>query len=249
MRHARLVLDRNRREGMQFGRGDAVGVDYGQAAELVHTALVAVAAVDRVGGRHAMPEGVIAGPTRPGQGRGVGRVVDPGPVVDHEPRVAASAEGHGGGLGLQQELVFDRRRCQRTCKGSRRQKDCQDLAHRSFFLDRVAHGGLSTRITRLLRAGESISVAFRSAKERDFRGAKGDIATVIDSPVLTGLNRRILRIVPDRVLLRNRGRRLATGSLPASIAVMPLGDDADTTWAVCGQLAGAYWGESGIPVE
>jgi ADP-ribosyl-[dinitrogen reductase] hydrolase len=26
-----------------------------------------------------------------------------------------------------------------------------------------------------------------------------------------------------------------------------LGDDADTTGAVCGQLAGAYWGESGIP--
>jgi ADP-ribosylglycohydrolase len=28
-----------------------------------------------------------------------------------------------------------------------------------------------------------------------------------------------------------------------------LGDDADTTGAVCGQLAGAYWGEEGIPVE
>ncbi len=28
-----------------------------------------------------------------------------------------------------------------------------------------------------------------------------------------------------------------------------LGDDADTTGAVCGQLARAYWGESGIPVE
>ena len=28
-----------------------------------------------------------------------------------------------------------------------------------------------------------------------------------------------------------------------------LGDDADTTGAVCGQLAGAYWGESGIPGE
>lgn len=26
-----------------------------------------------------------------------------------------------------------------------------------------------------------------------------------------------------------------------------LGDDADTTGAVCGQLAGAYWGESGVP--
>lgn len=28
-----------------------------------------------------------------------------------------------------------------------------------------------------------------------------------------------------------------------------LGDDADTTGAVCGQFAGAYWGASGIPPE
>ena len=28
-----------------------------------------------------------------------------------------------------------------------------------------------------------------------------------------------------------------------------LGDDADTTGAVCGQLAGAFWGESGIPAK
>ena len=28
-----------------------------------------------------------------------------------------------------------------------------------------------------------------------------------------------------------------------------LGDDADTTGVVCGQFAGAMWGESGIPVE
>ena len=30
---------------------------------------------------------------------------------------------------------------------------------------------------------------------------------------------------------------------------MNLGDDADTTGAVCGQLAGAWFGESGIPPE
>jgi ADP-ribosyl-[dinitrogen reductase] hydrolase len=28
-----------------------------------------------------------------------------------------------------------------------------------------------------------------------------------------------------------------------------LGNDADTTGGVCGQLAEAYWGESGIPSE
>jgi len=33
----------------------------------------------------------------------------------------------------------------------------------------------------------------------------------------------------------------------ASLWAVNLGDDADTTGAVCGQLAGAYWGESGIP--
>lgn len=31
--------------------------------------------------------------------------------------------------------------------------------------------------------------------------------------------------------------------------VNPPGDDADTNDAVCGQLAGAYWGESGISQE
>jgi ADP-ribosyl-[dinitrogen reductase] hydrolase len=35
----------------------------------------------------------------------------------------------------------------------------------------------------------------------------------------------------------------------AVLRAVNLGDDADTTGAVCGQLAGAYWGESGIPRE
>lgn len=33
----------------------------------------------------------------------------------------------------------------------------------------------------------------------------------------------------------------------AVLRAVNLGDDADTTGAVCGQLAGAYWGEQGIP--
>jgi ADP-ribosyl-[dinitrogen reductase] hydrolase len=32
----------------------------------------------------------------------------------------------------------------------------------------------------------------------------------------------------------------------AVLRAVNLGDDADTTGAICGQLAGAYWGESGI---
>jgi ADP-ribosylglycohydrolase len=35
----------------------------------------------------------------------------------------------------------------------------------------------------------------------------------------------------------------------AVLQAVNLGDDADTTGAVCGQLAGAYWGESGIPQD
>ncbi|MGH7469002.1 MAG: ADP-ribosylglycohydrolase family protein [Longimicrobiales bacterium] len=35
----------------------------------------------------------------------------------------------------------------------------------------------------------------------------------------------------------------------AVLRAVNLGDDADTTGAVCGQIAGAYYGESGIPVE
>jgi ADP-ribosyl-[dinitrogen reductase] hydrolase len=33
----------------------------------------------------------------------------------------------------------------------------------------------------------------------------------------------------------------------AVLRAVNLGDDADTTGAVCGQFAGAYWGESGVP--
>lgn len=35
----------------------------------------------------------------------------------------------------------------------------------------------------------------------------------------------------------------------AILKAVNLGDDADTTAAVCGQIAGAYYGESGIPSE
>ena len=34
---------------------------------------------------------------------------------------------------------------------------------------------------------------------------------------------------------------------PSDMGAVNLGDDADTTGAICGQLAGAFWGESNIP--
>ncbi len=41
----------------------------------------------------------------------------------------------------------------------------------------------------------------------------------------------------------------ATDFREAVLRAVNLGDDADTTGAVCGQIAGAYWGEGGIPEE
>ena len=35
----------------------------------------------------------------------------------------------------------------------------------------------------------------------------------------------------------------------AILTAANLGDDADTTAAICGQMAGAYYGESGIPAD
>jgi ADP-ribosyl-[dinitrogen reductase] hydrolase len=35
--------------------------------------------------------------------------------------------------------------------------------------------------------------------------------------------------------------------LPLDIGAVNLGDNADTTGAICVQLAGAYWGEAKIP--
>jgi ADP-ribosyl-[dinitrogen reductase] hydrolase len=41
----------------------------------------------------------------------------------------------------------------------------------------------------------------------------------------------------------------ATSFREAVLKAVNLGEDADTTGAVCGQLAGAFWGESGIPSD
>lgn len=41
----------------------------------------------------------------------------------------------------------------------------------------------------------------------------------------------------------------ATDFREAVVKAVNLGDDADTTGAVCGQIAGAFWGEEGIPQE
>jgi ADP-ribosyl-[dinitrogen reductase] hydrolase len=41
--------------------------------------------------------------------------------------------------------------------------------------------------------------------------------------------------------------RHANSFQDAVLTAVNLGDDADTTGAVCGQLAGAYWGFNGIP--
>jgi hypothetical protein len=42
----------------------------------------------------------------------------------------------------------------------------------------------------VVRSGAEASVVFRSAKERGFRGAKDDNATLIDSPIVSGCPKR-----------------------------------------------------------
>ena len=50
----------------------------------------------------------------------------------------------------------------------------------------------------------------------------------------------------DKVIIR----MVKTDSFrDAVLKAVNLGDDADTTAAVCGQIAGAYYGESGLPAE
>ena len=48
---------------------------------------------------------------------------------------------------------------------------------------------------------------------------------------------------------KDRWRGALLGLAAGELLAVNLGDDADTTGAVCGQLAGAHWGESEIPVE
>jgi ADP-ribosyl-[dinitrogen reductase] hydrolase len=55
---------------------------------------------------------------------------------------------------------------------------------------------------------------------------------------------RIARALPHQGLWAFHG---AGAFEEALLRAVNLGDDADTTGAICGQLAGAFWGESNIP--
>jgi len=46
-----------------------------------------------------------------------------------------------------------------------------------------------------------------------------------------------------------RGCLIGLAAGDAALMAANLGDDADTTAAVCGQVAGAFYGESGIPAD
>jgi len=48
---------------------------------------------------------------------------------------------------------------------------------------------------------------------------------------------------------RFRGCLLGLAAGGAALMAANMGDDADTTAAVCGQVAGAFYGESGIPAD
>jgi len=63
----------------------------------------------------------------------------------------------------------------------------------------VSRHGAATALgsTKDFRTRAETSVAFRSAKEGDFRGAKGDNATIIDSPVLATFERHGIVFPPE----------------------------------------------------
>jgi hypothetical protein len=75
-------------------------------------------------------------------------------------------------------------------------------------------------VVRILRTCEETSVAFRSAKVAYFRGAKGDNATLIDSPVLSMIG--LVKMQSDMAhsfypgLGGKCNREEADGSIPVS---------------------------------
>ncbi len=83
----------------------------------------------------------------------------------------------------------------------------------------------------------------RTAASRSGRGGGGKFPS---SPTARDQGRRLRGEEPGSGALGVPRRR---DFRQAVLKAVNLGDDADTTGAVCGQFAGAYWGESGVPRE
>jgi len=103
--------------------------------------------------------------------------------------------GNGLHKEVRRKLYGFARRVARWVSDSRRQRFLQEMVvglviaghvHLTKIARSLGIGANNVHADeKRLRICESISVAFRSAKVRDFSGAKGDYATVIDSPVLS----------------------------------------------------------------
>jgi ADP-ribosyl-[dinitrogen reductase] hydrolase len=133
--------------------------------------------------------------------------------------------------------------------------------------DRVLHfSGESSRTTH--GAAECVD-ASRLFGEMLFRALAGSSKTdilfdsdpeIISAPSIQAIAAGAYR---DKTIDEVRGTGYVVDSLEASLwcfwttdtyeqailAAANLGDDADTTAAICGQVAGAYYGESGIPTH
>jgi ADP-ribosyl-[dinitrogen reductase] hydrolase len=131
----------------------------------------------------------------------------------------------------------------------------ESVLHFAGESSRTTHGTLEAVNGCRVLAGILAELLDGSPKDEALAGAKS-----LDGlgPGLTGIVERSYLTKTEAEI---RGSGYVVASLEAALwcfaradsfedAVLlaaNLGDDADTTAAVCGQIAGAYWGEAGIP--
>jgi ADP-ribosyl-[dinitrogen reductase] hydrolase len=122
---------------------------------------------------------------------------------------------------------------------------------------RTTHGAAECIDACRLFAGMICRALGGQSKERVLLG---DADTAFDSPRISAIARGDYRELSERDI---RGTGYVVASLQAAawcfdhgdsyeaavLQAVNLGDDADTTAAVCGQLSGAYYGEQAIPAR
>jgi ADP-ribosyl-[dinitrogen reductase] hydrolase len=133
--------------------------------------------------------------------------------------------------------------------------DAERVRHFAGESSRTTHGAPEAVAACRILAAILASVLRGEAKERAIHAADSSLGV---SPRLEGIIVGTYRSLTDEEI---RGTGHAVASLEAALwsfwhsssfeeAVLRaanLGDDADTTAAVCGQLAGAFWGRGAIP--
>lgn len=129
--------------------------------------------------------------------------------------------------------------------------------------DVFKYSGESTRVTHAAHEAIECSRLFGLQLQRALAGASKDEILSVDSPERLSANVQALaeRRYASKCRDEIRGTGYCVDSLEAALwcfartdsfeeavlAAANLGDDADTTAAICGQVAGAYYGANAIP--